>query len=124
MASYQEKEGWRVRSRGKATQCSRNGIAGVARKWRDERRGAEARLIPEEFALHCGRIGAGNKAGREKGDRRSDQEENCRWSLDAFMVCVRANMEDPVWVSEVLGEGTWGVTLENGSRAPWCRGGE
>ena len=28
-----------------------------------------------------------------------------RWSSDAFKVYVRASMEDPVWVSDLLGDG-------------------
>ena len=55
------REGWRIWSRGQATQCSRSGIADVWGRWRNEGWGAGARLVPEEFALHSGRIGGGHK---------------------------------------------------------------
>ena len=38
----------------------REGIASVGERWR-EGRGAGARLIPEEFALHSGRIGGATR---------------------------------------------------------------
>ena len=62
---FRAKDGWEVWSRGRATQCLRDGIASVGERWREEGRGAGARLIPEEFALHSGRIvGATKLAAR------------------------------------------------------------
>ena len=53
---FRGKDGWEVWSRGRATQCSRDGIPSVGERWREEGRGAGARLIQEEFELHSGRI--------------------------------------------------------------------
>lgn len=72
---YHGRGGWRVWSRGTATQYMRNGIASVRRKWTGDRRGAEARLISQEVALHSGRIGGGNKTGCKDGDRDSGHKE-------------------------------------------------
>ena len=50
-------EGWRVWDWEQATRCLRDEIARVGRNKRDEGRGAWAKLIVDEFALHSGRIG-------------------------------------------------------------------
>ena len=42
-----------------------------------------------------------------------------RLSSDAFMVYVRANMEDPVWVSEVLGDGAREYDRQPGQGTRW-----
>ena len=55
------KDGWEVWSRGRATQCLRDGIASVGERWTEEGRGAGATLIPEEFSLHSGRIGGATR---------------------------------------------------------------
>ena len=72
LMSYRGTDGWRVWSRGKATQCFRKGLASGGRRWREEERGAGASLIPEEFALHSGRLGGGNQTGRENSTGGSD----------------------------------------------------
>ena len=42
-----------------------------------------------------------------------------RWSSDSFIVYVRANMEDPVRVSEVLGEGVGEYERQTGQGTRW-----
>ena len=89
---------------GQVTHCLRSGIAGVAEEWSQERRRSEGvRLIPEEFALHSGRIGGATKLPAGGASDAVIQREG-RWASNAFMRYVTANMEDPVWVSEVLVE--------------------
>ena len=61
-------------------------------------------LIPEEFALHSGRIGGATKLAAGGASDTVIQREG-RWASNAFMRYVRANMEDPIWVSEALVEG-------------------
>ena len=72
LMAYRGREGWRVWSRGQANQCLRSGIADAGGRWRNEGRGVGARLVPEDFALHSGRIGGGyktrNKASARGGD--------------------------------------------------------
>ena len=108
--------GWKVWSRGKATQSLRNGIARVERRWGDEATGAGARLIPEEIALHSGRIG-GKLTAKRLPEAVITKEE--RWLSDAFIAYVRANMEDAVWVSEVLGEGVREYERQPGQGTRW-----
>ena len=50
-------DGWDVWSRARATLCLREGIASVGERWREEGRGVGAKRIPEELALHSGRMG-------------------------------------------------------------------
>jgi len=118
LMSYRGTEGWRVWGRGQATRCLRDGIANVGRKWRDEGRGAGAKLIPEEFALHSGRIGGATRLAANRVPEAVIKKEG-RWSSDAFMVYVRANMEDPVWVSEVLGDGAGEYERQPGQGTRW-----
>lgn len=118
LMAFRGEEGWRVWSRGQATQCLRSGIADVGGKWRVEGRGAGARLIPEEFALHSGRIGGATRLAAKRVPEAVIKKEG-RWSSDAFMVYVRANMEDPVWVSEVLGGGAGEYERQPGQGTRW-----
>ena len=106
LMSFRGKDSWEVWSRGRAIQCLRDGIASVGGRWREEGRGAGARLIPEEFAFHSRRIGGATRlAARGVPEVVIKKEE--RWPSDSFIVYARANMEDPVWVSEVLEHGAW-----------------
>ena len=45
LMAFRGRAGWRVWSRGQATQCLRSGIADVGGRWRNEGRGAGARLF-------------------------------------------------------------------------------
>ena len=47
-----------------------------------------------------------DKTGRERGTGGRNKERK-KVSSDSFMMYVRANMEDAVWVSEVLEHGAW-----------------
>ena len=67
---YRAAEGWKIRSGGQASQCLRSGIADVGGKWREEERGAGARLIQEDFALHPGRIAGGARDSQSSECRR------------------------------------------------------
>ena len=104
LISFRGKDGWKVWSKGRAIQCLRDGIASVKERWREEGRGAGARLIPEEFALHSGRIGGATRLAARRLPE-AVIKKGGRWSPDSFMVHVRANMEDPVGVSEVFEHG-------------------
>ena len=118
LMSYRGTDGWGVWSRGRATKCLRKGIARVGERWKGEGRGAGARLIPEEFALHSGRIGGATRLAARRVPEAVIKKEG-RWSSDAFMVYVRANMEDPVWVSEVLEHGAGEFERQPGQGTRW-----
>ena len=96
----------------------RSGIADVGGRWRNEGRGAGARRVPEAFSLHSGRIGGGTRLAEKRVPEAMITKEE-RWSSDVFMVYVRANMEDPVWVSEVLGEGAGEYERQPGQGTRW-----
>ena len=66
LMSYRGTDGWRVWHRVQASRCLRDRIASVGRKYRGEGRGAGAKLIPVEFALHSGRIGGATKLAAER----------------------------------------------------------
>lgn len=67
----------------------------VTKKWEKYVKVEGSRLVPEEFALHSGRIGGATRLAATGVEHTGEQQEG-RWSS------VRANMEDPRWVSEVL----------------------
>ena len=112
--------GW---TRGQATYyCLRSGIAGVSAEWSQGKRGGKGvSLIPEEFALHSGRIGGATKLAAGGANDAVIQRER-RWASNAFMRYVRANMEYPIWVSEALVEGR-GWDRQPGQRTRWGGGG-
>ena len=56
LMAYRVAAGWRVWSRGQSIQCSRSGGADTGGKRTEEGKGAGARPIPEDFALHSGMI--------------------------------------------------------------------
>ena len=96
---------WGVWMRGQATYCLRSGIAGVSEEWSQGKRGGGGvNLIPEELAL---RIGGATKLAAGVASNAVIQREG-RWASNASMRYVRANMEDPIWVSEALVEGRGG----------------
>ena len=89
LMSFRGKGGWEIWSRGRATKCLRDGTASVAKRWREEEKGAGARLIPEEFALHSGRIGGATKLAA-RGVPEAVITKEGRWSSDSFMMYVSA----------------------------------
>lgn len=70
-------------------------------------------IVPEENALHSGRIGGASKLANEGTSRAVIKKEGRRAS-DILMVYVRPNLEDPVWVSRALVKGG---RVQRGSRA-------
>ena len=105
LMAYRSHGGWKVWTRGQATYFLRRGLSVVATARENREGGGKARLVPEEFALHSGRIGGATRLAAMGASFRVIQREG-RWSSSTFMVYVRANMEDPHWVSEALsGEG-------------------
>ena len=118
LMSYRRNDGWEVWSRGRATQCLREGIASVGGGWRKEGREAGARLIPEEFALHSKILGGATQLAA-RGVPEAVIKKKRSWSSDSFMVYIRANMEDPVWVSEVLEHGAGEFERQPGQGARW-----
>ena len=101
LMAYRSHGGWKVWTRGQATYCLRRGLSVMATAREDREEGGKARLVPEEFALHSGRIGGATRLAAMGASSRVIQREG-RWSSSAFVVYVRANMEDPQWVSEAL----------------------
>ena len=61
-------------------------------------------LTPEEFALYSGRIAGVTRLAAKPVPEAVIKKEG-RVSSGVFMVYVRPNTEDSVWVSEVLGDG-------------------
>ena len=56
--------------------------------------GEKARLVSEEFTIYSGRIGGATRLAAMGASPLVIQRER-RWSFSAFLVYVRANMEDP-----------------------------
>ena len=84
----------------------------------ERRGGGGARLIPEESTLHLGRVGGATRLAA-RGVPESVIKKEGKWSSDSFMVYVRANMEDPVWVSEVLEHGAREFERQPGQWTRW-----
>ena len=59
--AYRSGGKWKVWKLGQATYCLRSGLDSAGAEWRSQGKGAVAALIPEEFALHSGRIGGAMK---------------------------------------------------------------
>lgn len=85
---------------GQTTQSLRSGTADVRGKWRSKRRGAGARL-----SSRCIRGGGGTKLAAKLVPEAGIKKKNM-WSSDALMVYVAENMECPVRVSGMLGDGS------------------
>ena len=111
---------WEVWQRRKATEQMRKGIRAVSKMWPKEGKGARAKLKPEEFALHSGRIGGATRLAA-KGVPEAVIKKEGRWSSNAFMAYVRANMQDPAWVSAVLEEGEGVLERQPGQGTEWGR---
>jgi len=101
LMAYRSHGSWRVWTRSQATHNLRRGLSVVANTRGYREGGGRARLVPEEYALHSGRIGGATRLAAMGASAQVIQREG-RWSSNAFMVYVRANMEDPQWVSEAL----------------------
>ena len=103
LMAYRSHGGWKVWTRGQATYYLRRRLSVVAMVRENREGGGKARLVPEEFALHSGRIGGATRLAAMGASSRVIQREG-RWSSSALMVYVyvRANMEDTQWVSEAL----------------------
>ena len=101
LMAYRRGAGWSVWTRGEAAYCLRNGVEKVGEKWRSNGRGAMAELRPDEFELRSGRIGGATKLAEMGAPPWGIQREG-RWASQAFMRCVRSNMEDALWVCRVL----------------------
>ena len=93
LMAYRSEAKWAVWTRRQATQGSRSGPGEVTRRWEERARGAVAKVRLEEFTLHSGRIG-GATALTADGTKPMVMHRERRWSSDALMAYVRANMED------------------------------
>ena len=106
-------------AREQATCCSRSGLERVGEKWRSQGKGAVAELIPEEFALHSGRIEGATRLA-EMGALPWVIQREGRLASQAFMGYVRSNMEDPLlWVSRVLVGRTGEPSRQPGQGTRW-----
>ena len=85
---------------------------------RSQGKGAVAELIPEEFALHSGRIGGATRMA-EMGAPPWVIQKQGRWVLQAFMGYMRSNMENPLWVSRVLVGRTGEPSTQPGQGTRW-----
>ena len=65
----------------------------LAKARENKEEGEKARLVPEMFALHAGKIGGATRLTAMGASSRVIQREG-RWSSSAFMVYVRDNMDD------------------------------
>ena len=114
--SYRGRDGWEVW--GRATQCLRQGIASVGERWRDDGGGGAGETCSRRIRIAFGEHRRGGKTCRERVPEAEINNEG-RWSSDSFIVYVRGNMEDPVWVSEVLEHGAEGVERQPGQGTRW-----
>ena len=73
----------------------------MAEAWERGGRLGKSRLIPEEFALHSGRIEGVTRLVAMRASPLVIQRKG-GWSSNAFMTYVRGNMEDLRWVLEVV----------------------
>jgi len=80
--------GWKVVSRSEATGALRLLVGSLG-------------MIPEEFALHSGRIGGATQLAR-RGATQIQIQRAGRWKSSAFMVYVRAGGEGANFVSRAL----------------------
>ena len=101
LTTYRGGGRWKVWRKGQATSCLSSGLERVGRKLKEQVREAVGELVPEEIALHSGRIGGATRLA-EMGAQPWVIQREGRWALQAFMGCVRSNMEDPFWVSSIL----------------------
>lgn len=92
---------WHVWTRGQAAHYLRRELLVVVKAWVKEGGSDMARLVPEDFAPHSGRIGGATRLATMGANPLIIQRES-RWLSSAFMVHVRANTEDCQWVSEVF----------------------
>ena len=96
----------------------REGIESVGERWREEGRGAGSRLIPQKIALHSGKIGGATRLAARRvpevvikkndGGRRTHLSRN-----------VRANVENPVWLSGRLEHGAGEFERQPGQETRW-----
>ena len=104
--------------RGADNPIFREGIASAGKRWREEGRGAGARLIPEKFALHSGRIGRATERDARRVPEVEIKKER-RWSSDSSQLYVRPNVENPVWVPGVLENEAGELERQPGQGARW-----
>ena len=109
---------WRIWTKGQATFCAKCGLERVGRKSREQGRGAVGELVPEEFALHPGRIEGAIRLV-EMGAQPSVIQREGRWASQAFMGYVRSNTEDPFWVSRTLVGRSGAPSRQPGQGARW-----
>ena len=86
---YWKRDCWEVKSRGRENQCVKQGIASVGERWKEESRGATARGIPYDFALHSGRIWRAIRLPARSVLEVFKMKEG-RGSSSSFVVYVRA----------------------------------
>ena len=73
--AYRSHGGWKVWTRGQATYCLLRGLSVVAIARENRKESGKARLVPEEFALHSGRIGGATRLAAMGASSRVIQRE-------------------------------------------------
>ena len=79
-----------------------------------------AEIEPEEFALHSGRMGVATALAADGTEPMAIKKEG-RWSSDAFMTYVRANMEDSRWGQRSLSRRSPQASRQPGQGTRWVR---
>ena len=93
----------KLSTRSQATYCLRRGLSRVAEAWEKERRGEKARLVPEEFLLHSGRIWGRNEVGGDGGVSTGEREERFCKRMEGMVAGVlKARVAD--FVVPIIGE--------------------
>ena len=120
LMAFRSRRNWRVWTTGQVIQWLRSGLEKMAERWKDEGRGAMTEIQPDEFALCSGKIGGATALAADGVEPMVIQKEGM-WSLDAFMLYVRAKMKGSRRVSTSLvgrikgagnrGKGRDGVSL-------------
>ena len=82
---------WKVWTKGQAMFFVRSGLDRVGRKRKKQGKGAVGELVPEEFALHSGRIGGATRLAETGAQPWVIQREG-RLASQAFKRYVRSNM--------------------------------
>ena len=108
LATYADGNRWRVWTRNQATASLRDLVG-------------KQGMVPEEYALHSGRIGGATKLAAG-GVSNMEIQRQGRWKSDAFMMYVRATREEEVKVSRVLASNAVAGGIQPGQGTKWGGG--
>ena len=101
LMAYRSYGGCKVITRGQASYCLRRGSSVVAKAREKLKEGGKARLVPEGFALHSGRIGGATRLAAMGASPLVIQREG-RWSSSALLVCESKHGGPPVGIGSLV----------------------